>query len=132
MKCLVDANISPSIAEALNALSKRDQVPVVHLRDRFSPDATDQEWLRALAESPEDWFVLSGDFRITKKPHERKVWSDSGLTVFFLQKGFMGIPFWEQAWKIVKGWPIILRNAQTITPGNSYLVPVSGKKLRSI
>jgi hypothetical protein len=127
MKCFVDNNISPAIAAALNVLSEREGVAVVHLRDMFHRKVTDIEWLESLAKSDDEWFVLSGDVRVTSKPHERLAWKNSGLTVFFLKRGYMAIPFWHQAWKLIRWWPTILNAAKTLSHGSSYTVPlVSG------
>lgn len=102
---------------------------VVPLRDRFPTGVSDVEWLTVLG-AERDWLVLSGDVAITKRPLERKVWLDSGLTVFFLQSGWTNLRFWDQAWKLVKWWPTILDTGQSIERGAAFLVPVSGQKLK--
>lgn len=131
MRFFADHHISPPITRALNELSTRQSVVVTPLRDRFPTDVKDEEWLRVLGEE-RDWVILSGDYAITKKPHERKAWLESGLTIFFLQRGWTNIDFWTQAWKLVKWWPTIIETAQSIETGQAWGVPVSGAKLKVI
>lgn len=88
MRFFVDNNLAPAIARALDALGSYDGHHVHHLRDRFPPGIVDAAWLGQLGEEG-DWVILSGDYRITKRPHERRAWLDSGLTAFFLAKGWM-------------------------------------------
>lgn len=70
MKIFIDANLSPRIAKALNALSEGDYPQVVHLWERFGRSAPDTEWLSALSREG-DRVVVSGDLRIKQNPHER-------------------------------------------------------------
>jgi hypothetical protein len=70
-----------------------------------------------------DWILLSGDHRITKRPHERQAWLGSGLTAFFLAKGWMTAGFHEQAWKLVRWWPEIFAQAERVESGTGYLIP---------
>jgi hypothetical protein len=86
VRFFVDNNIAPAIARALHALASFDDHEVHHLKDRFDRSADDVVWLTDLGREG-DWGILSGDHRITKRPHERQVWLDSGLTAFFLAKG---------------------------------------------
>jgi hypothetical protein len=131
MRFFVDNNLAPAISHALHALSQREEIEVLHLRSKFPPNVTDVEWLETLRQE-RNRVILSGDFTITKKSHERLAWQQCGLTVFFLQKGWTNIPFWDQSWKIVKWWPTIFTTAKRFETGHSFLVPISGNKLKAI
>lgn len=129
MRFFADNNIAPSIADALNVLSQKEGVDVVALRQKFDRRTTDAVWLAKLSQEG-DWVVLSGDFSITRKPHERLAWQESGLTCFFLQAGWLHIPFWQQAWKLVKWWPDVIETARRFESGHSFLIPVRGSKIK--
>ena len=131
MNFIVDNNISPAIAEALSSLSQREGVQVVPLRNKFPENVKDQVWLESLGNEG-NWVILSGDVSITRKPHERLAWQQSGLTAFFLQRGWMNIGFWDQSWKLVKWWPTIIETAKRFERGHSFSVPVTGSRLTTI
>jgi hypothetical protein len=119
------------LARALSALSETENVEVVHLFDKFARNTADEVWLKELS-SDKTWVIFSGDYRITRTPQTRIAWQEAGLTTFFLQRGWNNLPFWEQAWKVVKWWPTILETARTIKVGTSFLVPVKGSKLEIV
>ncbi|MGD9618213.1 MAG: hypothetical protein AB7H90_24010 [Alphaproteobacteria bacterium] len=83
MKVFLDANLSPYLAHALNALLEPEGDHVVHLTDRFARDTDDRDWITALAAEGE-WVVISGDMRIFRNRLEREAWRRSRLVVFFL------------------------------------------------
>lgn len=125
MRFFADNNISPAIAGALHALGTYDDHVVHHAKDfsgRFERSAPDEVWLAELANEG-DWVILSGDHRITKRPHQRRVWLDSGLTAFFLATGWMTAGFHQQAWRLVRWWPQIFSQAERVEPGAGFVVP---------
>ncbi len=85
MKVVLDENLAPALARALNALFKGEHT-VVHLRDKFGPSVTDQAWIEALSREGQ-WLVISGDRRITRNRAEYQAFRNSRLTGFFLSKG---------------------------------------------
>lgn len=133
MNFFIDNNISPKIARALHELSngapEEPSHTVAHLRDKFEANIPDVEWISRLAEEGQ-WVVVAGDLRITTNAHEREAWMSSGMTAFFLKKGWMNVPYWEQARKLVTWWPRILDQARLMEAGVGYLVPLTGQKLR--
>lgn len=63
MKCLVDNNLPPALAKALDALSASkfpDLEQVIALREKFSPDTSDVTWIQSLGQEG-NWFILSAD-----------------------------------------------------------------------
>ncbi len=53
MKCLVDNNLPPALARALNALSANkfsDLEQVIALREKFPPDTSDVTWIQMLGQ----------------------------------------------------------------------------------
>lgn len=131
MKFFFDNNISHFIVGALNCLSEKEGHVVVALRDKFKQNVDDKTWIKSLKDEG-DWIIISGDTRIKKNPHERAAWLESGLTTFFLSKGWMNISFWVQAQKLVKWWPEIIAQARRIETGNFFEVPINGNKMKVI
>ena len=129
MKFFIDNCLAPRLANALDALD--DQNRVIALRERFSPDAKDSDWLRELGKEG-DWVVVSGDPRIARGRHEREAWLQSRLTAFFLEPGWTNFGFWTQASKLIQWWPIIVKQAEVIRGAAGFFVPVKGAKLRQV
>ena len=128
MKVLVDNNISPRLAKALSELEGPHGVQVVHLKDKFSPNTPDVEWMSALGEEG-GWCVLTCDVRISRNPDEVKAWLESGLIVFFLKKPWLKQTFWVQAAELVKRWPMIQEAASKALPGSGFIVSTKIEKL---
>jgi hypothetical protein len=131
VKFFVDNCLAPAYARALNALSAPDGHHVTHLADRFPRDIPDVQWISTLA-SEGEWIIVSGDLRITRNPHEREAWLESRLLAFFFAKGWMNVPFWEQASRLVHWWPRIIDQAQKIAPPAGFIVPFKGSKLEVV
>lgn len=132
MRFFVDNNLAPSLAKMLHALAEYDHHQVIHLRDRFLLNTPDSTWLQQLSREG-DWFVLSGDLRISRNPHERIFWQQSELISFFLAKGWINAPFYEQAWKLARWWPTILKVALKAEAGAGFIIPfAASNKLKPL
>jgi hypothetical protein len=99
---------------------------VVHLRDRFSQDTPDVEWMRPLA-GESHWVIVSGDVAIGRNPHEVEAWKAAGHTIFFLKAGWTNIQFWPQVQKLARCFPDIIALTRRAKPGDSFIVSVNGK-----
>lgn len=131
MNFFFDNNVSLYIVRALGCLSEKDKHYVTYLRNEFAPNTDDVIWMSKLKKEG-NWIIISGDTRIKRNPHEREAWLESGLTTFFLAKGWMNIPFWIQAQKLVRWWPLIVEQSQRVQSGNFFEVPVNGNKMAVI
>jgi PIN like domain len=120
MKFFFDNCTSPRLAAAIGAISEYE---VKHLRDLFSADTPDIDWLRQLAEEG-DWIIISGDTRIFKTPHEREAWHSTRLTGFFWSPQWLKKKLWEQAWRLVRWWPKIEDQAKLIEAGAAFEIPL--------
>lgn len=129
MNFLLDNNLSPRLARALNELcaGEPEEIEVVHLRDKFPPDIPDIDWINALA-ADKDWSVVTRD-RIIKNPLEKEAFRQSGLTAFILVKTWKDHGHWELAAQMVRWWPRIMEQASLISGGAAFEVPwrISGK-----
>ena len=131
MKLFLDNNLPPALSRALHELCKKDGHTVTHLRERFAQDTTDVEWINTIS-SEGGWVAVSADISISRKGHEKQAWLESGLTIFFLEKRWLQIGYWNLAWKLVKWWPHIIEQAERITSGVGFRVLVSGARLKPL
>lgn len=125
MRFFFDNNLPPKLAKSLHVLVEPDH-QVVHLKDRFAANTTDETWMAALAKE-QDWIIISGDLQIKKNPHEVQAWRAAGHTIFFLKAGWINLPFWMQAWKFVKCFPEIVLAADRAKKGLFFSVSTQGK-----
>jgi hypothetical protein len=82
VKVVIDENLSPALARALNALFDGEH-EVVHIRDKFGPGVKDVDWIANLSAEGR-WIVISGDTSIAKKKAEQAAFRNSRLIGFFL------------------------------------------------
>lgn len=118
MNFFLDNNLPPSWAPCLSACSKSqfstDEVSqVVHLRERFAPNTRDVDWIKDLA-TEKNWTILSGDAFRKGNGVERKVVSQSGLSVFVLQKSWANYSYWEKTAHLFLWWPRIVSQANNV------------------
>jgi len=120
-----DNNLSPKLARSLDALVQPEH-QVVHLKERFAANTSDEVWMRALAQEP-DWIIVSGDLQIRKNPHEIMAWQEAGHTTFFLKKGWIDLTFWDQAWKFAKAFPELITTAEWARKGSAFFLTPNAK-----
>ena len=131
MNFLLDNNLPPALAHALNALAEHDEHSVVALRDKFAASTSDIDWIEALA-GERNWVVISQDHFTKREGLEKEAIIKSGLTVFCLKKGWAGLRYWEKAHNLVRWFPEIANQAERITGGGSFWVPLKGHKFDPI
>jgi hypothetical protein len=105
VKFLVDNNLPPSLAKALSALAETRGDLVVHLRDKFSEQVADIDWMKTLSDEG-GWAAITQD-RLTRNPAEREVLRQMKLTAFILLPGWASLGFWDKAWRLTRWWPSI-------------------------
>lgn len=131
MRFFFDNCISPAIAAAMQDLSAKTQDAVVHLREKFPPDVKDDVWLPTLAKEG-GWIVISGDGRILRTPHLRRIWLEAGLTTFFMVDEFANKKLLVQAEVVVHWWTDITDFAKKMERGAGFKVPLKGKKMEQV
>lgn len=107
MKFFFDNDLPLRLARAMNTLCGPDGDSVTGLRDKFSQDATDVVWVADLAKEG-DWIIVSVDHGLFRKTVEGEALRKSGLTAFFLSKGWGNKRFWEFAYSLMRWWPEIV------------------------
>lgn len=127
MKVVLDENLAPALALALNALFA-GQHEIIHLRDRFGQGATDITWIRALSDEG-GWVVISGDRRITKNRLERDVFRASNLIGFFLSKGLYKARVVKQMERLLALWETMEQQAKLVEGGAMFELPMKSSRL---
>jgi hypothetical protein len=132
LKCLVDNNLPPALARALNELSANKfsgLEQVIALREKFPEDTPDMTWIQALGQQG-DWFILSADQFRKHGDLERKALRQSGLIVFCLSKSWAAQQYWEKCAHLLRWWPHIVEQAERLQGGAAFRVPwkLSGGK----
>jgi hypothetical protein len=116
VKFFLDNCLAIRHARALNEMVKPDH----------PPDTTDEEWMRTLGNEGE-WIVLSGDYRIGKSQHGKRAWHGSGLTAFFLAKGWMNISPLQQHSKIAAILDNMIYLSERNPAGVGFSISINGK-----
>jgi hypothetical protein len=101
MKCLFDNNMPSKLAKTINFLEGDDGIPVLHLKEKFSPNTPDIGWIENLTKEG-GWFVITQDNQIRKKPHERKAWQESNIPIVDLKKSWIKYTKKEMDWRLKK------------------------------
>jgi hypothetical protein len=124
LKVLVDNNLSPLLAQAIQLLVASDGDLVVALRHRFPADTPDEVWISALG-TEGGWSVLSGDVRITRRPTEKLARHRSRLKGFFLAPAWSKLSNLEKAARLLLWWPKLRNQERLVGPGALFQVPVN-------
>ena len=125
MKCLLDNNLPPALAGALNVLSANQLSSleqVIALREKFQPDTPDVTWIQALGQEG-GWFILSEDQFRKHGDLERKALRQSKLIVFCLSKQWSNERYWEKCAHLLRWWPHIVEQAEYLQGGAAFRVP---------
>jgi hypothetical protein len=130
VKVLLDENLAPALARALEALFK-GQHTVVHLRDKFGRGVTDEQWIDALSRDGQ-WVVISGDRRITRNNAEYQAFRNSRLIGFFLSRGLYKAKVTKQMERILAMWDNISTLADTVEGGAMFELPIKGSRARQL
>lgn len=121
MNFLLDNNLPPDLARALDALCRKEGHHVAALKDKFAANMPDIEWIQILRNEG-NWIVVSQD-KFRKGAIERLAFRDSGLPIFCLARHWSNESYWAKAWNLVRWWPLIQQQAGLITGGAAFRVP---------
>jgi len=130
VKVLIDENLPPALARALDALFKGDH-EVIHLRARFGPNVTDREWIDRLSAEGR-WIVISGDRRITRNRVEYTAFRNSRLVGFFLSKGLYKAPLVKQMERILALWGAMETQSGIVAGGAMFVLPMESTRLEQL
>ncbi|WP_341208968.1 hypothetical protein [uncultured Sphingomonas sp.] len=130
MKLLVDHNLPPRLAEALDKIFTPDHL-IVSLGRKFGRhNLKDEEWIPLLGQEG-GWAVLSADMNIARKRPSRELFIRAGLVGFFFSPAMQKWPLSRQAARVLMLWPQMISHLGT-TANGVFEMPASGGKFRSI
>lgn len=130
MKVLVDENLPPALARALNALFAGKH-EIIHIRDRYGPGVKDIQWISDLGAEGR-WIVISGDRRITRNKAEHNAFRASNLVGFFLSSGLYKSPVIKQMERILALWQAIETQSSIVQGGAMFELPMTSTRLKQI
>ncbi len=108
-KIYIDENFAPQLAHGLSVfqshlnLKEKRQYEVLAIADVFGSGAKDEVWIPIAGK--EKAIVITQDLRIQTTRHQRDLYLNYGLGVFFFKppsKG--GFSFWEMALQLTNRW----------------------------
>lgn len=130
MKLLVDNDLPPRLAKALDAIFFPDD-EIVSLRQKFGrADLKDEDWIPTLG-AEGGWAVLSADMNIAKKKPSRELFVGAGLVGFFFSPSLQRAPLRLQLARVLTIWPQMVSHMKT-TANGVFELPRSGQKFRTI
>ena len=121
MNFLLDNNLPPSLARALQELSHKhwdNEHSIIHLKDRFPQNTPDADWITDLSSHTGRWVVVTHDN--LNKGLEREVLRRAGLLVFMLNKSWSSHAYWDKAHRLILWWPSIVDQSERITGGAAF------------
>ncbi len=127
MKLLVDHNLSPALARALQPLFPEHTI--VALRERFNAEVSDVEWIRTL-DSETGWAALTKDLRLRTRPHERAALDASSIVFFFLEGAWKKYSVPETAARLIRLVPLMATQTSIAERGRFALPINANSKLR--
>jgi hypothetical protein len=125
VKVVIDENLSPALARALNALFGGEH-EIVHIRDKFGPSVKDIDWIGSLSAEGR-WIVISGDTGIAKRKAEQAAFRNSRLIGFFLTRALNRTKVTKQMQRLLALWDDIEVIANRVASGSMYELPIRGK-----
>lgn len=111
-KIYIDENMPSQLAKGLNELQKPQNfkdgidIEVLSIKDVFGQGAQDEDWIPKLG--LEKGIVITQDFNIQQTRHQRQLYIDSGIGIFFLKTPSKnGFQYWDFVKKMVGEWDTI-------------------------
>lgn len=116
-----DNNFPPAIVDILKLLG----VDGCHLREKYSQNTADEEWIPEVAK--EGWITISADKAIWKNAAQRSIIQSQGLKIVFMPDGFVNYKMWDQAEYVVRHWPKIIEQLNKLKQIKRVRCTVNGK-----
>ncbi|HOZ49370.1 MAG TPA: hypothetical protein PLO37_21280 [Candidatus Hydrogenedentes bacterium] len=127
MRVVFDENVSPRFADLLQLCFK--DLRATHVNQEGLRGKRDVDVLRTLAEYRPLPVLVGADGNITRRGDERKALKDSQVSYVLFESGFFNMQFPEQAWRLVKLWPVIRQRMEDAEPPTRILVNLASGKI---
>lgn len=131
MRFFFDRCLPLRLARILQAYDTDNEI--THQDDdvRFVCTDEDISILEALSQQePKPVFITADVNMRHRNPDERQALRGSGLTCVFMKKGVNNLSFHEQAWKILKLWPEIVRHTGSCREPTAFEVGPAARKVQ--
>ncbi|MBC6437829.1 MAG: hypothetical protein GDA52_06770 [Rhodobacteraceae bacterium] len=128
VKVLLDHNMPPQIARALDAIVKPDGHEVKAFRDHFPVNISDREYFGQLNLG---WIVISKDLANSRKKTERAAILSNNIVAFYLSPALQKKRVHQQAAAILWHWDKILGQRQIVKNG-LFQLPENKSQFRSL
>ena len=123
---IFDENFSYRIPKGLRGFYETNVYSIKHLStDLNFGGLPDTEWLSQLPKN-EQHILLTKDYHIERRPHERIAWTDAGLITFFFKEGWFHAIGDEQIWRMARWFPKIVETMGRAKIGDVYQIPYNG------
>lgn len=116
MRVLFDNCTSPIMAATLNGFIANDGHRAVHIRELPLEHPTDIQWMSYLAESNDDWLVITGDQRIRRNKAEAQAFRRANLRGVVLGAAYQRTPMHRCCAVIVYQWPALFDTVARFEP----------------
>lgn len=108
-KIFIDENLPRQLAIGLHELqqpqNKRDglEIEVLSIRDIYGQGEQDEDWIPKVGK--ENGIVITQDFHIQTRRHEKELYFENGIGIFFLNPPSNGgFAYWEMVKQLVNKW----------------------------
>lgn len=130
MKVMIDENLSPKIAKALQAFFI-DSHEIIHIREKFGSNTKDIEWIETLR-IEKNWIIISADRRITKNRVEVAAFKNSNIIGFFMSKGLYKESSIKQLQRLLALWDKIETQSNLVEGGAMFELSIRSNKLKML
>jgi hypothetical protein len=130
VKVLLDHNLSPRLARALNELFGEHH-EVVSLREKFPPNTSDTDWIAALS-AEGGWVVVSGDRSIARTRAEYEAFRASKLLGFFLSRSLQKATVQTQMSRLLQLWDGMEALSKTARSGSMFELPMKSARIKKL
>jgi len=121
MNFFFDNNLSQYLAQAMNLLEQDGAV--IHLKDKFQPDAKDEDWLKYVGKK--GMILITRDKKIRRHAAELKAIKSYKVGAFILTGTVTNI--WDTVRQIINNWLKIKDLASKTRRPFAFKVPFRGK-----
>lgn len=124
MKFFIDNNLSQQLATGMRGFGE----DVIHLREKFAPDANDPEWLQFVGSR--GYLLVTRDERVRWRPAEQRALRTYKVGAFFL--GGKARSRCELIQQLVRNWLRMKELANRTEPPYAFRIPPTGSKITKL
>lgn len=128
----IDENLPKQLAIGLNELQKPQNlkeninIEVISISDKFGRGALDEEWIPLVG--AEKAYVITQDSRIQSQKHQKELYINHGVGMFFLNPpSKSGFQYWEMVKKLIEDWEDIKKIIKKDKPPFAYRASARAK-----